>query len=195
MVDWVDRWENEGGLVETAVRLSEDRLKYRFTCLVSEAIRHVRQYFFKRTEIEAQPTVVQQIGEFTTIMRRLLRAEYSDLFDAGFRGLTSPDVWGNVGVPNWKYDYRWNFTAITSSGSYKLTIAEAQILCENALKMANSDKTSDEEFREINNTLDNLLREQVALNSLIHRAKDLNAQADVVVENLYTIAEKLQENH
>ena len=58
--------------------------------------------------------------------------------------------------------------------------------------MATTEKTIEEEFREINSTLNNLLKDQVSLETLIHKAKDLNAQADVVVDNLCTIAEKLQ---
>ncbi len=57
--------------------------------------------------------------------------------------------------------------------------------------MAITDKTLDEEFREINNGLNNLLRESTALDTLVYKAKEINAQAEVVCGNLCTIAESL----
>jgi hypothetical protein len=212
----ISRLENEGGkpkmdadwepsasevfTINATAKLSSTQLQYRFTCLVEQGIRHVTRYYYNRlqatfnpTTLAPEPSVAQQVGEFVTELRRLLRADYSDLYDAGFRELTNTDLWINVAVPNPRNDYRWRFGLLTSDGLYQMSIAIAQTLCENAHKMATSDKTSDEEFREINNSLNNLLREQTALDSLIYRAKDLNAQASSVVDNLYQIAEKLQE--
>lgn len=211
MVD-LERWENEGGRLDADwepsesevytinVKLSAEEVKYRFTCLMSDAIRHVKKYFFTRVEVafnnptQAQsPSVAQQVGEFVTEIRRLLKDKYADLAEIGFRELTNTDLWANVGVPNAKYDYKWRFVILTTTGAWQMPLALLITLCENAQKMAVTDQTSDEEFREINNSLNNLLREQTALDSLIYKAKDLNAQAGVVVDNLCTIAEKLQE--
>jgi len=102
-------------------------------------------------------------------------------------------MWSNVGVPNRRQEYKWQFAYRTTDGIYQMTTAYAQTLCENAAKMAISDKTLDEEFREINNSLNSLMRETTALDSLIYKAKELNAQASTVVDNLCSIAEKLNQ--
>lgn len=206
---WGD-WENEGGkpkmddadwepsesesfTINTTTKLSAEQLKYRFTCLIADAIKHVKKFFFNRAEVATEPTTAQQVGEFVTEIRRLLRSEYADLADCGFRDLTNTEMWYNVGVPNAKNDFRWNQSFITTTDILVMNQFLATTLCENAMKMATSNQTIDEEFREINNSLNNLLREQTALDTLVYKAKDLNLQSGAVVDNLCGIAEKLQE--
>jgi hypothetical protein len=176
----------------TFEKFSVEKTHYLFTCLIADAIRHVKKFFYNRSEIALEPTGAQQIGEFVTEIRRLLRGEYGKLLDIGFQNLTNTDMWTNVAVPSSKYDYRWSFQYYTIDGVHQMNSYQAQTLCENAQKMAISDKTMEEEFREINNTLNNLLRETTALDTLVYKAKDLNAQADVVVHNLCVIAESLK---
>jgi hypothetical protein len=205
-------WENEGGRVydcldddwepsesevftvsDSAIpgaRYTFEDQMYRLTCMFAEAVRHVRKYFFNRVDVATEPTIAQQVGEFVTEIRRL-RAEYSFLTD--FKHLTDTDAWASVCVPSSRNDHKWRFSFHVSGGLQHMTLPLAQTICENALKMATTDKTIDEDFREINNTLNNLLREQTALDTLIYKAKDLNAQAVAVVDNLCCIAEKLQE--
>jgi hypothetical protein len=205
----IDAWENEGGAVDdwdwepsesevcmatdTAKKCSVEQTHYLFTCLVADAIRHVKKFFFNRIEVATEPTVAQQVGEFVTEIRRLFRDEYKPLGDVGFHGLTDTDMWVNVGVPNDKAEYKWKFTYSTTDGFQPINLALTKILCENAIKMATSDKTMDEEFREINNSLNNLMRETTALDTLIYKAKELNGQAATVVDNLCAIAEKLNQ--
>lgn len=170
-------------------KYSVEQTQYLFTCLVANSIRHVKKFFFNRAEVATEPTIAQQVGEFVTEMRRL--EYYSALTNLGFASLTNTDMWSNVAVPNAKSGYKWRFTYYTTDGIHQMSHIQAQTLCENAAKMANSDKTIDEEFMEINNGLNNLLRETTALDSLIYRAKELNGQADIVVNNLCIIAENL----
>lgn len=194
--DWVwEPSESETYMVTntTIKKYSIAETHYLFTCLIANAIRHVKKYFFKRTEVAVEPSVAQQIGEFVTEMRRLLRAEYAPLVDIGFGNLTNTEMWRNVGVPSAINDYKWRFTYYTEEGAYQMNQPQATILCDNAAKMASSDKTMDEEFREINNSLNNLMKETTALDTLIFKAKELNAQAGVVVDNLCSIAEKLNQ--
>lgn len=204
-------WENEGGKSvddwawepsesevcmatnDTVHKYSVKQTQYLFTCLVADAIRHVKKFFFNRIEVATEPTIAQQIGEFVTEIRRLFRAEYKMLVDIGFQGLTETDMWSNVGVPSDKNDYKWRFTYYTTDDIQKMNVAHAKTLCENAAKMAITDKTMDEEFREINNSLNNLMRETTALDTLIYKAKELNVEAGTVVDNLCAIAEKLNQ--
>ncbi len=204
-----DDWENEGGkpnmdadwepsesesfTINVTTKLNVEQVKYKFTCMVADAIRHVKKFFFNRAEIATEPTTAQQIGEFVTEIRRLLRSEYADLADCGFRDLTNTDMWYDAGVPNVKNNFRWNYHIATTTGVLQINHALATTLCENASKMATSNQTIDEEFREINNSLNALLREQTALDTLVYKARDLNMQSGVVVDNLCGIAEKLQE--
>jgi hypothetical protein len=178
---------------ETVEKYSVEQTQYLFTCLVADAIRHVKKFFFNRIEVATEPTIAQQVGEFVTEIRRLLRAEYSMLPALGFNGLTNTDMWVNVGLPSDKADYKWRFTYYTIDGVHQMNVAHVKTLCENAAKMATSDKTMDEEFREINNSLNNLMRETTALDTIIYKAKELNAQAGTVVDNLCAIAEKLNQ--
>lgn len=174
-------------------KYSVEQTQYLFTCLVADATRHVKKFFFNRVEVATEPTVAQQVGEFVTEIRRLLRSEYAPLLNIGFHGLTDTEMWVNVGVPNDKNDYKWRFTYYATDGVHQMNVAHAKTLCENATKIATSDKTMDEEFREINNSLNNLMRETTALDTLIYKAKELNAQASTVVDNLCAIAEKLNQ--
>jgi hypothetical protein len=59
------------------------------------------------------------------------------------------------------------------------------------MKMAQSDQTLEEEFREIKADLDNISSQTTTLNILINRAKELNTQSNVVLCNLRLIAEEL----
>jgi len=177
--------------VSNIVARTEEEVNYQFTCLISEAIRHVKKFFFTRTEVATAPTVAQQVGEFVTELRRLLRGPYAAFTEFANRDLTKTDIWANVGVPNSTY-YNWSFSYPTKEGAATMTLAKAQVLCENAQKMAITDKTLDEEFREINNGLNNLLRETTALDTLVYKAKEINAQAEVVCGNLCLIAESLK---
>lgn len=210
---WIDRWEDEGGRVyesldddwepsesETfttgnvpmnALLYSKKETEYKLTCLLADATRHVRKFFLNRSEVAVQPTNAQQVGEFVTEIRRQLRSEYTGF--AGIGPLTDVDAWANVAVPSKANDYKWRFSYTTTEGSYFMSLPTIQTICENALKMADTDKTADEEFREINNSLNNLMRETTALDSLIYKARDLNGQAAVVVDNLCAIAEKLNQ--
>lgn len=176
-------------------KYSIEKTEYLFTCLIALAIRHVKKFFFNRVEVATEPTIAQQVGEFVTGIRRELRTEkYAFLDECGFKNLTDTDMWSNVGIPHVAGNaYKWAFNYYTTEGVQQMYSAYAQIICENAAKIATSDKTIDEEFREINNDLNNLMRETTALNSLVYRAKDLNAQAVIVVDNLYSIAEKLNQ--
>lgn len=163
---------------------SLEKTQYLLTCLVANSIRHVKKFFFTRLQ---KPSMAEQVGEFVTEIRRHLKTE--SLNKCGFKDLTNTDMWSNVGVP--KENYAWNFTYYTIEGIHKMNHLHAQTLCENATRMANNDKTIDEEFLEINSTLNNIMRETTTLDSLIYRAKELNSQADIVVSNLCTIAENL----
>jgi hypothetical protein len=178
---------------ETIQKFSVEQTQYLFTCLVADAIRHVKKFFFNRIEVATEPTIPQQVGEFVTELRRLFRAEYKTLGDVGFHGLTDTDMWVNVACPSDKNDYKWRFTYYATDGVHQMNVAQAKTLCENAAKMATSDKTMDEEFREINNTLNGLMRETTALDTIIYKAKELNVQAGTVVDNLCAIAEKLNQ--
>lgn len=168
-----------------------EETKYKLTCMFADAARHVRKYFLNRAAEAVEPSIPQQIGEFVTEIRRLLRGEYIFLTD--FKNLTDTDSWASVAVPSSRNDHKWRFSFYTKEGIQYMTLPVAQTICDNALKMAATDKTSDEEFREINNMLNNLMRESTVLDSLVYKAKDLNGQASVVVDNLCGIAEKLQE--
>lgn len=192
--DW-ESSESEVCMVTTDAiqKHSVEQTQYFFTCLIADAIRHVKKFFFNRIEVATEPTIAQQIGEFVTEIRRLFRTEYKMLVDVGFQGLTNTDMWVNIGVPSDKNDYKWRFTYYATDGTYQMNVAHAKTLCENAAKMATSDKTMDEEFREINNTLNGLMRETTALDSLIYKAKELNVQAGTVLDNLCAIAEKLNQ--
>lgn len=204
MIDIWDEWDWEPSesevcmaITDTVQKLSIEKTNYLLTCLLADAIRHVKKFLYNRVEkstFPAEPTIAQQIGEFVTEIRRLLRDdEYKMLVDIGFNVLTNTDMWVNVAWPNDRNEYKWGFSYYALDGVHRMSVAHAKTLCENAIKMATSDKTSDEEFREINNTLNSLMRETTALDSLIYKAKDLNAQASVVVDNLCAIAEKLNQ--
>lgn len=174
------------------VKYTNEEIQYKFTCLVADSIRHVKKYFFNRKNIDIAPTTAQQIGEFTTQFRRLLQQEY-DIIGIEFYKLTNPKSWNDVGVPNKSRSWDWKFSYQTTCGACWMTKNVAVTLCENAVKMAIIDKSTDEEFMEVDNSLNDLINERSTLDFLICKAKDLNVQATIVVDSLCVIAEQLQE--
>ena len=177
-------WENEKDMgLSTEAPYSITDFDYLFTCLIADAIRHVNRFFFTRKKL---PSKSEKIGEFVTEIRRLLRSpQYYGLADQGFKNITNVDFWADVVVPS---GYRWNFPLLTLEGTSRMSQQAAETLCNSAVKLARSDKTTEEEFLEINYTLNELAKESRELNTYINRAKELNIQAETVVGNLCVIA-------
>lgn len=150
------------------------------------AIKHTRKFFLTR---KFTPTLAEQVGEFVNGLRREMHGSNSYL---ELRTILNVDMWNNIAKPSSVYTYKWDFPIKTENGNAKMSHAYASKLCHSAIIMA-QEKTIDEEFLEINKSLNDLLKETSVLTTLTSYAKDLNTKASVVVDNLCSIAENLED--
>lgn len=171
--------------------LTKEQVEYQLTCLISKAIRNVSNFVFKRRGIPFFPSAADRRGEFVTQIRRMLYGEYSDLIKIGFVRLEKTGMWVDVGIP--MSHYMWEFTCFATDGVFVMDQVKAQAICENAANMAKNEMTIDDKFMEISDSLNTLMRETTALDTLVCKAKDLNAKASVVVDTLFMIAGELKE--
>jgi hypothetical protein len=165
---------------ETAMIPAET--EFYLTKAIAEAIKHVRKFFLTR---KSPPTKAEEIGEFVNGLRRQLNGNLE------FNRMLDVSMWIDIAVPSSYYTYKWDFIFCATTVNCKMNYAIASTICQGAKVMA-QDKNLDEEFREINKVLNDLLLETNVLNTLVYCAKDLNVKAGVVVDNLCSIAEKLE---
>lgn len=137
------------------------------------------------------PSKSQEIGEFVTGIRRLFREKYYDVAVEFLPVMTSVKSWYDVGIPSTRHDYSWVFSYKSDNGLSKITYFRVCALCDGALKMAEVEKTTEEEFREIGNTLNDLQKDRIVLDALIFKARNLNQESDALLGNLRLIAEQL----
>lgn len=157
---------------------SQAEVDYMFTCLVAEAIRHVNKFKltherFSRAEI---------VGEFCNALRRYSREGFFYSWNLG-----NTQYWQEVAFPEPNY---WSFL---KTQGYKMPVSHADNLCVQAQRMAAGDKTIEEEFREINSSLNGLVADKTGLDVLVQKAKTLNMEANTVLEHLCSIAQNIGE--
>jgi hypothetical protein len=176
-----------------APKKSQKEVDYMFTCLMAEAIRHVDKFRLTRKGSDFvpihYPSQAEQIGEFCNALRRYSKDKYDAFFYKW--GLANTQVWQDVAVPAQSY---WSFCGGgVGTQEYKMPATHADSLCIAARRMVESDKTSEEEFREINLSLSHLLIDTNSLEMMVQKAKNLNMEANTVLERLYLIAKDLGE--
>lgn len=128
----------------------------------------------------------ESIGEFCTWLRREMKPYEKILREFN---ITRTDMWQAAGIPT--YDFRWRFKYETTEGIKQMDVLHAQQICTTAQRKSEDSKTMEEEFRDINLQMSNLFSELVVLQTLNKRAYSINDEADLVLANLCTVAEKL----
>jgi hypothetical protein len=126
------------------------------------------------------------IGEFCTQIRREMR-EYEPIL-RNFR-IAKTCMWEGIGRPH--HSFAWNFSYETTEGMKQMTALHAEQFCVVAARKAANSMTMEDEFREINVKMSNLFTEMIVLQTLNKRAYSINDEANVVLENLCKVAEKL----
>jgi hypothetical protein len=168
---------------------SQEEVDYMFTCLVAEAIRHVNKFNLTRKGNDFAPihypSQAEQIGEFCTVLRRYSKDKFDGFFNDW--NLGSIHYWQKVAFPLPHY-----WSSVKTQG-YNMPAAHAYSLCEAARRMAESEKTSEQEFREINLALSHLQIDTTSLEMMVQKAKNLNMEANTVLDSLYLIAKDLGE--
>jgi hypothetical protein len=123
------------------------------------------------------------VGDFCNWLRRELKYIALEKIP-----IAKPSMWARVGVPHY---YGWNFLYETTEGTKRMTALHAEQICSVAARKSLDSKSMEEEFRDINVQMMNLFTELIQLQTLGKRAVSINDEADVVLDNLFKVAEKL----
>lgn len=186
MLDPIEFIDLDAKYEKEAAMIVAEEMELALTKAIATAIKHVRKFFLTR---KSPPSKAEEIGEFVNGLRRELHAT-NELF-LTFGKITDVSMWSDIAKPSSFYTYKWDFAYSSKGGSYKMNHATISHICYGATIMA-QDKNIDEEFLEINKSLNDLLREQSVLDVFVRNAQDLNTKAGIVVDSLCSIAEKLE---
>jgi len=166
--------------------LTPQEVENLFVSAIATSMTEVRRVAAVYKTGNTRPTLsnTEIVGDFCNWLRRKLKSTILEKSP-----IAKPAMWARVGVP--QDIYAWNFKYETTEGVKSMTALHAEQLCSVATRKSLDVKSMEEEFRDINLQMTNLFTELIQLQALGKIAISINYEADVVLDNLYKVVEKI----